>query len=151
MPLIQITDSQHAWLKAYATQNDATMTKVLGMALDAFIAAPLPITHEKRWYVKMYLWEWDSLERQSRVSAIRTTGELPALAEAFVGAPGVAEMVRADLPRLRQVLARVQSTSARLYSNDRSTMLQIDVYRDRQADEQPEPENAKPLRVPLTP
>lgn len=125
----------HAALKARSAETGATMTDILRAALASHLDRPdLSTTTDARirgaWYVNLFVWSAaESLEASSGPYKIPSTGDLPQLATDALRTPELEALVRADLPRLRQVLARVQSTSARIPLGD-GRVCQIDVHRE---------------------
>lgn len=139
--IINIDDKTHAMLKEFAAEHDTTMSAVLRAALAAYLANPeaaIPSDIRARgpWYVRIYVWENEGLAREFRVMEVTSTGELPKLVARTVQIPELESLMRADLPRFRQVLARTHSTSARLRyrQGGADCMCQVDVFRERPED-----------------
>jgi hypothetical protein len=137
MPMFMMDDESHRNLKAYVAAHGVTMTSVVRTALARFFESPTEIISKVDgrargvWYVNLYIWVGgDTLETASGPHTIQSTGELGRLAATELDAPELAALVTADLPRLRQVLARVQSTSARIPLGEGGRICQIDVHRD---------------------
>jgi hypothetical protein len=136
MPMFMMDDESHRNLKTYTAAHGVTMTSVVRTALARFFESPTEIIPKVdarargAWYVNLFVWSGgDTLEASSGPHTIQSTGQLAALTAAELGAPELAALVTADLPRLRQVLARVQATSARI-PLEGGRIVQIDVHRD---------------------